>query len=140
MATNWIETVTGSFDDKRRWRAYKARKAGLPGNHRAAIDAVERYLLHAGGIAKGDVLVQMCDDLLDLFDAAAADGTPVREIVGDDPVEFAETFAQAYAGKQWIDKERARLVSAIDTATSAATGSASPDGIDPGTTGDGPRS
>ena len=33
----------------------------------------------------------------------------MREIVGDDPVEFAETFAQAYAGKRWIDKERARL-------------------------------
>lgn len=116
MATNWIETVTGSFDDKRRWRAYKARKAGLPGSHRAAIDAVERYLLHAGGIAKGDVLVQMCDDLLDLFDAAATDGTPVREIVGDDPVEFADTFMETYRDGQWIAKERRRLIDAIDDA------------------------
>ena len=38
----------------------------------------------------------------------------MREIVGDDPVEFAETFAQAYTGKQWIDKERARLIKAIE--------------------------
>jgi hypothetical protein len=36
--------------------------------------------------------------------------------VGDDPVEFAESFARAYLGKQWIDKERARLVKAIDDA------------------------
>jgi hypothetical protein len=36
--------------------------------------------------------------------------------VGDDPVEFAETFAQAYVGDRWIDKERARLTKAIDEA------------------------
>jgi DNA-binding ferritin-like protein (Dps family) len=41
---------------------------------------------------------------------------PLREIVGDDPVEFAETFAQAYSGKRWIDKERARLTKAIEDA------------------------
>jgi DNA-binding ferritin-like protein (Dps family) len=40
----------------------------------------------------------------------------VRAIVGEDPVEFAETFAQAYSGKQWIDKERARLIKAIEDA------------------------
>ena len=43
-------------------------------------------------------------------------GRRVREIVGDDPVEFAETFAQAYSGKRWIDKERARLTKAIEDA------------------------
>ena len=58
----------------------------------------------------------MFDDLADLFERAAADGTPVRAIVGDDPVEFAETFLQAYSGKQWIDKERERLRTAIDAA------------------------
>ena len=46
----------------------------------------------------------------------AADGTPVRDVVGDDPIEFAETFAQAYTGKRWIDKERARLTKAIEDA------------------------
>ena len=58
----------------------------------------------------------MFGDLADLWERAAADGTPVHAIVGDDPVEFAETFAQAYTGKQWIDKERARLVKAIEDA------------------------
>jgi DNA-binding ferritin-like protein (Dps family) len=38
------------------------------------------------------------------YSAAAADGTPVRAIVGEDPVEFAETFAQAYSGKQWMTR------------------------------------
>jgi len=55
-------------------------------------------------------------DFADLWERAAADGTPVRALVGDDPVEFAETFAQSYGGKRWIDKERARLIAAIDDA------------------------
>jgi len=31
-------------------------------------------------------------------------------------VEFTETFRSAYAGKEWIDKERERLRKAIDEA------------------------
>ncbi len=40
----------------------------------------------------------------------------MRAIVGEDPVEFAETFAHAYNGTQWIDKERARLIKSIEDA------------------------
>ena len=57
----------------------------------------------------------MFDDLADLFEHAAADGTPVREIVGNDPVEFAETFAQNYS-EGWLATERARLTNAIEDA------------------------
>ena len=116
MAAGWIEKVTGSFDDKKRWRAYKARKEQLPPAYRTAIDGIERYLMYAGSIVKGDVLMQMLEDLADLIEGAAADGTPVRDIVGDDPVEFADTFAQNYADGQWIAKERKRLTDAIDEA------------------------
>ena len=55
-----------------------------------------------GGITDGETAVKMFDDFADLWERAAADGTPIRVIVGDDPVEFAETFAQAYTGKQSI--------------------------------------
>ena len=55
-------------------------------------------------------------DLADLWERAAVDGTPVRDIVGDDPADFADTFAKAYAGREWIDKERGRFTAAIDKA------------------------
>ena len=64
----------------------------------------------------GDTTVQMFVDLVDLWERAALDGTPVEDITGEDPVEFAESFAQAYGGKRWIDKERAKLISEIDEA------------------------
>jgi len=124
MAARWIELVTGSFEDKKRWRQYKARKEQLPESYRTAIDGLERYFMYAGAIAKGDVLVQMLEDLADLIERAAADGTPIRDIVGEDPVEFAETFIANYADGQWVNKERRRLTDAIDR----AAGEGSPTG------------
>ena len=111
-----IEKVVGDFGDKKRWRAYKARTKQLPANYRAAIEALERYLTYFGAITKGDVLMSMLEDLADLFEQSAANGTPIRAIVGEDPVEFAETFLRNYAEGQWINKERARLTEAIDRA------------------------
>jgi DNA-binding ferritin-like protein (Dps family) len=63
------------------------------------------------------MMITMLGDFADLWERAAADGTPVSTIVGDDPVAFADAFAEAYAGKRWIDKERVRLTKAIEDAT-----------------------
>ncbi|MCC3274565.1 DUF1048 domain-containing protein [Arthrobacter sp. zg-Y40] len=114
MAARWIEQVTGSFEDKKRWHRYKERKALLPAPYRTATDGLERYIMYAGAISKGDVLAQMLEDLADLMEQGAADGVPVRGIVGEDPVDFAETFIANYADGQWISKERRRLIDAID--------------------------
>ncbi len=122
MAAKWIELVTGSLEQKRQYRQYQARITQLPPNYRAAAEAVERYLMYAGGIAKGDVLIRMYGDLVDLFEASAANGTPIREIVGDDPAEFVEAFVANYSDGQWINKERARLNDAIERATGEDTG------------------
>ena len=116
MAARWIEALTGSLEQKKQYKQDKARIDALPGPYGTAATAMHRYLMYYGGVTDGDTLITMFGDLADLWERAAADATPVREIVGDDPVEFAETFAQAYTGKQWIDKERARLTKAINDA------------------------
>lgn len=116
MTAGWIEQLTGSLEQKKQYRQYKARVDRLPAEYRAAATALERYLMYFGAITKGDVLVSMLGDLADLFEQSAADATPIREIVGNDPVEFAETFLQNYTGGQWINKERERLIKAIDAA------------------------
>jgi DNA-binding ferritin-like protein (Dps family) len=83
------DTENGGFvakviGPKRRWRAYKARVRQLPDNYRAAVEAIQRYLMHFVP-ADGDSAASMFDDLADLFEQAAADATPIREIVGEDP-------------------------------------------------------
>ena len=108
--------ISKMIDEKRRWRRYKARKEQLPGNYRTAIDALERYLTYFGSIVKGDILMSMLEDLVDLFEQSAATGTPIRAVVGEDPVAFADEFLKNYSGGQWITKERERLTTAVDRA------------------------
>ncbi|MEO8907488.1 MAG: DUF1048 domain-containing protein [Microbacteriaceae bacterium] len=119
MAAKWIETLTGSLEQKKQYKQERARIDSLPEPYRAVATAMHRYFMYYGGITDGDTLITMFGDLADLWERAAVDQTPIREIVGDDPVDFAETFAQAYSGKHWIDKERARLTKAIQDAERA---------------------
>jgi len=113
MAAKWIEALTGSLEQKKQYKKDVARMEALPEPYRASAKAVQRYVMYAGGVTDGATLVTVMGDLADLWEQAAADGTPVRDIVGDDPAAFAEEFAAAYQGKQWIDKERERLNKAI---------------------------
>ncbi|MGI5240876.1 DUF1048 domain-containing protein [Dactylosporangium sp. CA-139066] len=107
MFSKIVETVIGP---KKEWRAYKARARRLPPSYRTTIDAVERYLMYFGGGGDG---MAMFGDLIDLFEQGAASGTPIREIVGDDPVEFVETFIRNYPQGRWIVRERERLTDAV---------------------------
>jgi DNA-binding ferritin-like protein (Dps family) len=116
MAAKWIELVTGSLEQKKQYRQYNARMEALPEPYGSVAKALQRYFLYRGGVIDGETLLKMFGDFVDLWERAAADGTPVRAIVGDDPVEFAEMFIAAYSGKQWIDKERARLTKAVEDA------------------------
>lgn len=125
MAARWIEALTGSLEQKRQYKHHIARIEALPEPYADAAKALSRYFMYAGGITDGDTLLTMVGDHADLWERAALDRTPVRAIVGDDPVEFAETFVRAYSGKEWIDKERSRLTRAID-AVAGARGAAAP--------------
>ncbi|MCX5308205.1 DUF1048 domain-containing protein [Streptomyces sp. NBC_00160] len=107
---------------KKRWRAYKARVKELPGSHRTAVEAIERYLMHFVP-TDGDSNVSMFDDLADLFEQAVADDTPIRDIVGEDPVEFADTFAENYSDGGYVPaRARKQLTEDIDRAAGDATG------------------
>jgi len=107
---------------KRRWREYKARVRQLPENYRIAVDAFERYLNYCGGLVDAQSAESLLGDLADLFERAAADGTPIREVVGDDPVEFIEALVANYEKGGYIARERERLVSAIERAENTRKG------------------
>lgn len=114
MAANWIQ-------QKRRYRQYKARVEQLPADYRAAVEALQRYSYYFGfGTSEGGLV--MLEDLADLFEQAAASGTAVREVVGEDPVEFADAFVKNYPEGSWIVRERNRLTSAINRATGERSG------------------
>lgn len=114
MAAKWIE-------EKRRYRQYEARVERLPPGYRIAIDALQRYSWYVGN--KTDDGLSTMEALADLFEQGAANGTPLREIVGVDPVEFAEALLRNHPEGlrnhpegYWIDRQRKRLTSTIDRA------------------------
>jgi DNA-binding ferritin-like protein (Dps family) len=114
MAARWIE-------QKRRYRQYKARTERLSPGYRTAIEALERYMSYFGP-GTGAGILSMLEDLIDLFEQSAASETPVRAVVGEDPVEFAEAFLRNYPEGSWINRERERLASAIERAAEEGTG------------------
>ncbi len=108
--SKFISKVIG---EKGQWRQYKARGRQLPASYRTALDALERYLTYFGTGGDGTA---MYTDLVDMFEQSAANRTPIRQIVGEDPVEFIETFVRNYPKGQWILRERERLTNAIERA------------------------
>ncbi|MFI6743898.1 DUF1048 domain-containing protein [Nonomuraea sp. NPDC050451] len=116
----YLEIVTGSLEEKKRYRQYKARIKQLPENYRIAVEALERYLMHFGPV-DGAGAMAMYDDLAELFEQGAADGTPIRAIFGEDPVEFVEAFVANYPLGQYRTRERNRFTSAIERAAGENT-------------------
>ncbi len=110
---SWIEKITGDLGDKKKYREYKARVKALPTGYRETGAALERYLMYMGPSNDGNSLIAMLEDLADLLEQSVAAGTPIRDVVGTDPVEFAEIFMENYGGGSWIRKERARLNNAV---------------------------
>lgn len=108
--SKFVSTVIG---EKGRWRKYKARRRALPENYRTALEALERYLMYVGLV---DDPSSMFEDLIELFEQSAARGTPILDIVGDDPVEFVEAFVRNYGAGQWRTREQERLISEIKRA------------------------
>jgi hypothetical protein len=106
------------------------RREGAMAAVQGAQATASRELSHGGRCAGAvpDVLrdggggTAIYEDLVDLFEQSAANLTPIREIVGKDPVEFIEVFVQNYPKGQWIIRERERLTNAIERAAGEDTG------------------
>ena len=110
MFSKIISKVVGP---KGQWRRYEARVRQLPPGYHTALDALERYLNYLGPGGDGGAI---CEDLADLFEQSAANGTPIREVVGEDPVAFIEAFVQNYPEGHWRARERERFINAIERA------------------------
>ncbi|MFY2563673.1 DUF1048 domain-containing protein [Corallococcus terminator] len=105
--------ISKVIGEKGQWRQYKARTKQLPASYRTAVEALERYLMYFGTGGDGTAIYA---DLVDLFEQSAANRTPIRQIVGEDPVEFIETFVRNYPQGQWLLRERERLTHALERA------------------------
>ena len=118
--SNLFEKLVGDLGHKRQYREYRVRVKALGEPYRATGLALERYLLNLGAGSDSEQMLRMLDDLVILLEQGVADGIPVRDVVGDDPVEFAEAHLANYPQGSWIQQERTRLASTIDDAIARA--------------------
>lgn len=107
--------------DKRRWRQCQARVRALPPAYRTAVAGIERYLMYFGAV-DGDSAASVFEDVVDLFEQAAADRTPVRDVVGNEPAEFVDALVANYEPGGYVARERARLNDAIARAEAEQAG------------------
>ncbi|MCX5205126.1 DUF1048 domain-containing protein [Streptomyces sp. NBC_00237] len=118
-STGFLAKVIGP---KKRWKAYKVRAKELPEPYRAAVGAIERHLMHFVP-TDGENNAAMFEDLADLFEGAATNGTPISEIVGDDPAGFVEDFSRNYTDGGYVPaRARTQLAEALAEAAGGAAG------------------
>lgn len=101
---------------KKEWREYKRRVKALPLPYMEAVAGVERYVMHFGGISDAEQAQSLFNDVIDIFERAAADNTPIRDVVGDDPVEFADALIRNYQQTGYVAREQGKLRDAITKA------------------------
>ncbi|GAK47845.1 Lmo0720 protein [Secundilactobacillus oryzae JCM 18671] len=68
--------------------------------------AIEKYFWT---MAKGDGMMRILISVLELFENAVADDSPISAVVGDDIAEFADTILADYPEETWLDKQRNAL-------------------------------
>ncbi|MEK4031382.1 MULTISPECIES: DUF1048 domain-containing protein [Bacillaceae] len=98
------------IQEKREYRAYRKRVNELPEEYRTAMTAIEKYMWN---FAKGSGMLALLQNVLEMFESSASDGLNVRDIVGNDAAEFADSLLAEFPEETWIDKMRKELRDSI---------------------------
>ncbi|MCM3677054.1 DUF1048 domain-containing protein [Peribacillus simplex] len=104
---NFIKKI---LDDKKEYKEMMARVEALPGDYPEAYKKICNYMW---GFASGSGMdmLRIQYDLIDLFEAGAADGKDVLEVTGEDVIAFANGLTDQ--AKRWDDKLRNNLNKSI---------------------------
>lgn len=104
---NFIKKI---LDDKKEYKEMMARVEALPGDYPEAYKKICNYMW---GFASGSGMdmLRVQYDLIDLFEAGAADGKDVLEVTGEDVTAFANGLIDQ--AKRWDDKLRNNLNKSI---------------------------
>jgi len=99
------------IQEKREYRAYKQRVENLPEEYRKAMKAIEEYMWN---FAKGAGMLEHLKNILEMFENSASEGLSVRDVVGEDIAEFADSLLAEFPEETWMDKMRKKLRDSID--------------------------
>nr|WP_294489945.1 DUF1048 domain-containing protein [uncultured Anaerosporobacter sp.] len=99
MIDNFIKLVIGDLDEKREYKQMMKRVDALPKEYRFALKEIQKYM-YTVGAPDGDMTMfsdmTTFTDLVDLFEASAADGRKVIDVIGSDVDKFCDEFMRAH--------------------------------------------
>ncbi|MBO9128939.1 DUF1048 domain-containing protein [Bacillus sp. 165] len=104
---NFIKKI---LDDKKEYKEMMARVEALPGDYPEVYKKICNYMWSFASGSGMDML-RIQYDLIDLFEAGAADGKDVLEVTGEDVTAFANGLTDQ--AKRWDDKLRNTLNKSI---------------------------
>jgi DNA-binding ferritin-like protein (Dps family) len=84
--TNLLNRLIG---DKKEWKRMEARARALPRDYRVVYDAMKQYMWRFTS-GDGMDIVEILKDVLEQFEAAAAEGKGALEVTGDDVAAYCD--------------------------------------------------
>lgn len=101
--TNLLNNIIG---DKKRYKQFKQDVNELPKPYAQTLTALQNYIWN---FAKNGAMMDVLEEILHMFQESAAEKAPVKQLIGDDPVAFAENIMAQYPDELWLVKYRTRL-------------------------------
>jgi DNA-binding ferritin-like protein (Dps family) len=98
MLDSIIKLIIGDLEEKRVYKQFMKRVNALPKDYRFAFRKIQHYMFCVGPPG-GDMTIftdlTMFTDLVDLFEASAAEGKQVLDVIGSDVGKFCDEFMRA---------------------------------------------
>lgn len=103
MPKSIIELVVGDLGEKRAYRQFMKRVNALPKDYRFAFKKIQHYIYHFSAVSYN---MEMFTDLLDLFEASAAEGKAVLDVIGSDVAAFCDELIRAFTNNANTTREK----------------------------------
>jgi Uncharacterized protein conserved in bacteria len=101
-----LELIKKMIGDKKEYRAQMARVEALPEKYRFVFKKMQGYMWNFVG-GDGSDMLNTQYELIELFEASAAEGKHVLDVTGEDVVGFCDELIRDT--KMWTDNYRKKL-------------------------------
>ena len=102
-----MHSLKNCRNDKREYKKYLQRIEALPQEYRYVFEKATEYMWQFSGGGDGYDMVLLQADLLDLFEAGAAEQRPVFDLIGEDVTAFCD--ALLINAKTYTENARQKL-------------------------------
>lgn len=106
MPKSVIELVIGDLGEKRAYRQFMKRVNGLPEGYRFVFEKIQSYMRSFAG-GDGLDMLKTQYELIELFEAGAAEGKHVLDVTGEDVAGFCDELIRD--NKLWMNSRRKKL-------------------------------